>query len=68
MLVAAVIGCAPIRPLADKIRANLYGGAELTAGWKVVQIALYVMAFALLFWCMIRLSATSYNPFIYFRF
>ena len=68
MLLAAVIGCAPIRPLADKIRANLYGEAQLTTGWRVVQIALYVLAFALLFWCMIRLSATSYNPFIYFRF
>ncbi|MBQ9679355.1 MAG: MBOAT family protein [Ruminococcus sp.] len=68
MLTAAVIGCAPIRPLADKIRANLYGGAELSAGWKAVQIALYVMTFVLLFWCMLRLSATSYNPFIYFRF
>lgn len=68
MLAAAVIGCAPIRPLADKLRANLYGGTELTAGWRVVQIVLYVLSFALLFWCMIRLSATSYNPFIYFRF
>ena len=68
MLVAAIIGCAPIRPLADKLRANLYGAAELSTGMKVVQIALYALAFVLLFWCMIRLSATSYNPFIYFRF
>ena len=68
MLAAAVIGCAPIRPLADKIRANLYGEAALTAGWKVVQVVLYVLAFAGLFWCIVRLSATSYNPFIYFRF
>lgn len=68
MLIAAIIGCAPIRPLADKIRMNLYGEGELTAKWRVVQIALYAAAFALLFWCMIRLSATSYNPFIYFRF
>jgi alginate O-acetyltransferase complex protein AlgI len=68
MLVAAIIGCAPIRPLADKLRANLYGEAQLSTGMKVVQIALYALAFVLLFWCMIRLSATSYNPFIYFRF
>ncbi|WP_316608417.1 MBOAT family protein [uncultured Ruminococcus sp.] len=68
MLVAAIIGCAPIRPLADKLRANLYGEAELSTGMKVVQITLYALAFVLLFWCMIRLSATSYNPFIYFRF
>lgn len=68
MLVAAIIGCAPIRSLADKLRANLYGEAQLSTGMKVVQIALYALAFVLLFWCMIRLSATSYNPFIYFRF
>ncbi len=68
MLIAAVIGCAPIRPLADKLRASLYGEAELTTGYKVVQIVLYIGAFFLLFWCMLRLSATSYNPFIYFRF
>ena len=68
MLVAAIIGCAPIRPLADKLRANLYGEAELSTGMKAVQIVLYALAFVLLFWCMIRLSATSYNPFIYFRF
>ena len=68
MLIAAIIGCAPIRPLADKIRANLYGEAELTTGWKAVQIVLYVLAYVLLFWCMIRLFSSSYNPFIYFRF
>ena len=67
MLLVAVIGCAPIRPLADKIRANLYGEAALSGKWKAVQIALYVLAFALLFWCIIRLSSSSYNPFIYFR-
>ena len=68
MLAVAIIGCAPIRPLADKIRANLYGGAALSGKWKAVQITLYVLAFALLFWCIVRLSSSSYNPFIYFRF
>ncbi len=68
MLIAAIIGCAPIRPLADKIRSVLYGEGELTAAWKAVQIALYVLAAAGLVWCMLRLSAGAYNPFIYFRF
>jgi alginate O-acetyltransferase complex protein AlgI len=68
VLVAAIIGCAPIRPIADRIRANICGAAALSGRWKAVQIVLYVMAFALLFWCIVRLSATSYNPFIYFRF
>ena len=68
MLIAAIIGCAPIRPLADKIRSVLYGAGELTAAWKAVQIALYVLAAAGLVWCMLRLSTGAYNPFIYFRF
>ena len=68
MLVVAIIGCAPIRPLADKIRANVYGGAELSKAWKGVQAALYVLAAAGLVWCMLRLSSGAYNPFIYFRF
>ena len=68
MLIAAIIGCAPIRPLADKIRSVLYGEGELTAAWKAVQIALYVLAAAGLVWCMLRLSTGAYNPFIYFRF
>ena len=53
---------------ADKIRSVLYGAGELTAAWKAVQIALYVLAAAGLVWCMLRLSTGAYNPFIYFRF
>ena len=68
MLLAAVIGCAPIRPLADRIRLNLYGEGTLSTGWKVVQVVLYVLALAGLVWCILRLSPGGYNPFIYFRF
>lgn len=68
ILVVAVIGCAPIRPLADKIRANLYGEGALSKGWQAVQIALYAAAFVGLVWCILRLSPSGYNPFIYFRF
>ena len=35
---------------------------------SVLQTVLYVLAFIMLLWCMIRLSSGSYNPFIYFRF
>lgn len=68
MLLAAVIGCAPIRPLADRIRLNLYGEGTLSTGWKVVQVVLYVLALAGLVWCILRLAPGGYNPFIYFRF
>jgi len=68
MLAAAVIGCAPIRPLADRVRASLYGGGTLSVGWRIAEVALYVLAFAGLFWCILRLAPGGYNPFIYFRF
>lgn len=68
ILLAAVIGCAPIRPLSDRIRGGLCGKGELSAGWRGVQIALYALAFIGLCWCILRLSPGGYNPFIYFRF
>lgn len=66
--VAAVIGCAPIRPLADRIRLRLCGSGALTAGWQAAQVCLYALAFAGLFFCILQLSPGGYNPFIYFRF
>ncbi len=68
MLIVAIIGCAPIKPLADKIRTNIYSEATLSTKWKAVQIALYICAFLLLCLCILRLSPSGYNPFIYFRF
>ena len=67
MLAAGIIGAAPIRKLVDHIRENVQ--PEVLAGkWKTVQIVLYVVSAVLLIWCMIRLSGSTYNPFIYFRF
>lgn len=67
MLAAGIIGAAPIRKLVDHIRENAQ--PEVLAGkWKTVQIVLYVASTVLLIWCMIRLSGSTYNPFIYFRF
>lgn len=67
MLAAGIIGAAPIRKFVDHIRENVQ--PEVLAGkWKTVQIVLYVASAVLLIWCMIRLSGSTYNPFIYFRF
>lgn len=65
MFAAAIIGCAPIKPIANRFRVN---GSVLSKKQSIAQVVLYVLAFALLLWCIIRLSGTSYNPFIYFRF
>lgn len=68
MLAAAVICCGPIRSLVLKLRAASERDGKLTSKENFVQIILYVAAFVLLLWCIIRLSGGSYNPFIYFRF
>lgn len=69
MAVIGIIGAAPIRPLADRIRAAFAKDLpEFLPGWRLVQRLLYILSFVLLLWCMIRLSGTTYNPFIYFRF
>ncbi|MDE6024988.1 MAG: MBOAT family protein [Lachnospiraceae bacterium] len=67
MLIAAVIGCAPVRSISRKIKISS-DKEELTSKENFVQIILYIAAFVLLLWCIIRLSGGSYNPFIYFRF
>ena len=61
----AIICAAPIKPLTMKIR-NMDG--TLTKSQRAVQIALYLLSFVLLAFCIMRLSGSSYNPFIYFRF
>ena len=68
IFVIAVIGCAPIRPLSDKIRQKLYADGSASTAWRIVSVALYCLAFAGLFFCILRLSPSGYNPFIYFRF
>lgn len=69
MLVVAVIGSAPIRPLADRIRKEIYiSDRAVSRKWKMVQTGISVCSVVLLAWCMIRLSGSTYNPFIYFRF
>ena len=68
-LIGAVIGAAPIRPLADKARNKLYGEEnDISVKWLWADRGLYLLSVMLLVWCMIRLSGSVYNPFIYFRF
>ena len=67
MLVAAIIGCAPISKIADSIRA-LENKETLTKRENILQTTTFVLAVVLLMWCIIRLAGGSYNPFIYFRF
>ena len=67
MLIAAIIGCAPISKLADSVRA-LENKETLTKRENILQTATFVLAVLLFVWCIIRLAGGSYNPFIYFRF
>ena len=75
MFAAAVFFSGPFRKIAERIPA-LTGrpvrGKDLAektiCTGPVVECVLYVLAFVLLLWCLIRLSGGSYNPFIYFRF
>ncbi len=69
ILIVAVIGAAPIRPVADCIRSHIYHPEmQQDVKWQWVQRALNIMAVVGLAWCIIRLSGGTYNPFIYFRF
>ena len=60
---------APIRPLAQRIR-DFDGNEAGRLTWRgmAFQAMLDVGAVLLLFWCIVRLSGHTYNPFIYFRF
>ncbi len=69
VFVMAIILCAPLKSVTIKIRNNFDGSIKISQRTaSAVQIVTYVIAFALLGWCMFRLSGDSYNPFIYFRF
>ncbi len=84
MLIAAIIGCGPVcsltakfaslqsRPARQRVKQEdgITSEAPILSRKKenFVQIIQYSASFALLLWCIIRLSGGSYNPFIYFRF
>ncbi len=67
-LISAIIGCAPIKPLSDKLRSAFAGNGKMSGKYKAASTALYIISFIGLCWCILRLSPGNYNPFIYFRF
>ena len=68
MLALALFFCGPAEDLVQTLRAPGEGTRTLSEREVLSQTLLFVCAFLLLFWCLIRLSGGSYNPFIYFRF
>ncbi len=64
-----LVGMAPIKPLASWVRDTIQRGEE-TGSWKAIplQAMLGIGSVGILMWCMVRLSGSTYNPFIYFRF
>ena len=73
VLAAAIFFSGPFRGIAERLhlvpgaKKGKKGAAVQEAG-RTAEGVLYVLAFALLVWCLIRLSGGSYNPFIYFQF
>ena len=67
MLVLAVIGACFMERTVTYVR-SLEGAAELSGKDRVLQIVTFAAAFVLLAWCILRLTGSSYHPFIYFRF
>lgn len=68
-LIVAVIGAAPIHIPSDKVRNKLCTEeTNISTKWLWVDRGLYLLSAILLAWCLIRLSGSTYNPFIYFRF
>lgn len=51
-------------------RRMLAGGTTKDAAryHSCAEVILYACTVALLMWCMVRMSGSTYNPFIYFRF
>lgn len=104
MAAVGLVGMAPIRPVADRIRRMVYGELPWAAtgqdgnglgngqkelpsavwgkgkdafgavwqgrpwSFRIAEAFLDLSSMAILLWCMFRLSGSTYNPFIYFRF
>lgn len=60
---AAVVACTPIKLGLETRLAKSKVGLQ-----RLAETASYVVAFGLLFVCLLGLSSGAYNPFIYFRF
>jgi alginate O-acetyltransferase complex protein AlgI len=60
-LVAAIVGCMPVLPYVQNRLRNY-------RSMRIVQCTAYMATVPLLVLCIMNLSVSAYNPFIYFRF
>ena len=63
-VIMAVLACIFSTPVWQTIRSRIKSEKILSAG----EICSYVVSLVMLMLCILTLSSTSYNPFIYFRF
>ncbi len=66
ILIAAVLGAGFMSGISKKLKDRLNAPADKAD--RILEKCSYAVSFVLLAWCLIRLSGTTYNPFIYFRF
>lgn len=67
MIIAGILLAAPVPMLYEKLVTS--GKIMKSDRSRNVGISVsYIVSFALILWCMLRLSGNTYNPFIYFRF
>ena len=64
-IAAVVIGCVMSFPVLDTVKTKLAARPKLK---KIVEPITYICSLAVLVLCMLNLSSTTHNPFIYFRF
>ena len=67
MLLAGILCSGIFEKLTQRL-SSLETKETLTKQENLLQNASFVLAFVLFAWCIIRLTGSSYNPFIYFRF
>lgn len=67
MLLVAILCCGSLSKLSKRVEL-LETKDTLTVVEQCAQVLTFVLAWALLAWCVVRLAGGSYNPFIYFRF
>lgn len=66
ILVVAIFLMAPVKPLVIKINQIIAEEKKQESG--KMQRIVCIFSLVILLWCIIRLSGSTYNPFIYFRF
>jgi len=67
MAIAAVLSCGTLERFTSKV-SLLEDKDVLTKRESAIQTTVFLCAILALIWCIIRLTGSSYNPFIYFRF